>query len=170
MGSDFEVFEFDPRKLPADILQAVGLVIAASEQADETLNLCIESLLGISLPLRHAVTAQIGQPNRISILRSIAKETVAPPLLQNLEAAIDSVEKTAELRNKVAHRAMFIDRETGGVFAWKVTARRGVKSEVEPITAAAIRATADTILAAGDALMEALISVEHDHLEGGHIG
>jgi hypothetical protein len=36
--------------------------------------------------------------------------------------------------------------------------------------AAAIRATADTILAAGDALMEVLISVEHDHLEGGHIG
>lgn len=170
MPPDFEIFEFDPRKLPADILQAVGLVIAASEQADETINLCIESLLGISASLRHAVTAQLGQPNRIAILRSVAKEKVAPPLLQNLEAAIRLVEKSTELRNKVAHRAMFIDRETGGVFAWKVTARRGVKSEVEPVSSAAIRTTADTILAAGDALMEVLISVEHDHLKGGHKG
>lgn len=160
MGEDYPIYEFDPRKLPDDLLRAVGLAVTASDRLENIVDDCIATTLGADPSIGRAITAQLGLPSRIAILRSVAHEATLPAdLLESLETGIRQAEKAAEKRNAIVHRTYFMDR-TGAVFSWKVTARKRLKSDILPVSVPLIEDDIAFIIRAGDDLHAVVLAIE----------
>ena len=160
MVEDFPIYDFDPLNLPADLLRAIGLTVAASDRLESVVDDCIATVLGVEPPIGRAITAQLGLPSRISILRAVAHEAALPPdLLTALETGIKQAERASEKRNAIVHRSYFQDR-SGAVFSWKITARKRLKSDVLPVSIPLTEADAAFIIRAGDDLHAVVIAIE----------
>ena len=161
MIESHKTYDFDPRNLPNDVHEAIGLAVASSAQTEGMIDAAISTILGVNERIGRSLTAQHGLPGRVSMLRSLAHEANLPEDLHSaLEFAIKQIESAVELRNAVVHRTYFRDPDTGQVFAWKVTAKKQLKSDVVPVIVEPIRQDAAKILGAGMDLADVLEAID----------
>jgi hypothetical protein len=66
--SEFKEFDFDPRNLPDDLLQAIGLTIACGAQTESVISTAIGGCLGLEVEYAAATTTHMTLPLKFSVL------------------------------------------------------------------------------------------------------
>jgi hypothetical protein len=152
--SSSKEFDFDPRNLPADLLQAIGLAIACGAQTESVISMAIGGCLGLDVEYAAATTTHMTLPLKFSVLRSAAEIRIDDlDDLDELDRLIDEVDKALGKRHEIAHANWCSDPETNELFRVKQVARARVDAERIPMTAASIKDDAAVIYQAGMDLM-----------------
>ena len=153
------VYDFDPRNLPPEYLQAIGLVVAASAQTESTMQDFIGALLGIDNIDTLAVTTHMAAPLKDHVARTLA-ELKAPHLkdLDEIDDLLDAVNGAIEKRNIVAHNAFAIHPETKEIFSHRLKARGSLQLDFRPIAVEEIKDTAAQVYDAGMNLMNFMMT------------
>ena len=148
------VFDFDPHKLPAEILKALGLIAACSAQTEDVVQMGIAAVLGVDLEKGTAITAHMSASLRDDLFRSAA-EIVLDDLdhLDELDALLDEVAESSRRRNDYLHHSICRIVKTGNCFLTKKTARGSVEVKIREVTAEEITRDAERIYRAGLNLM-----------------
>jgi hypothetical protein len=148
-----EVYDFDPRNLPQDLLAAMGLMTASAAHTESCVDEAITGCLGIDYEYGQAVTTHLTMPLRFSILRSAAEIRIDDlDALDVLDVLLDRLDEAFKKRNAVVHHGWCRDTETGSVFMVKETARQRVEIEAIPMSADQVRSDALFVYDAGMAL------------------
>lgn len=146
--------DFDPRSLPRDILEAIGLVATCSAQTESVVEMGIGGCLGLEVDYSYAVTTHMNAPLRDHVLRAAAELKIDDlDDLDKLDELLDQIKIAFSKRNDYLHNTWFRDPATGNCFAAKYTARGSVDVELIPMTADKIKADAIFIYDAGMKLM-----------------
>jgi len=143
--AELPVYEFDPQKLPADFLSALGLTIASAAYADAVIVDAIGALAGLSLAENIAITSHMTGPVRADVVRTLAEDKI-PDLnlrtefLSRFNRLIESLKK----RHLYAHALWFQDRQRTGIQFVSYSARGsiGVRSEFVTVATASDAAAA----------------------------
>ena len=149
IGED-DVFDFDPRNLPASYRKAIGLVAAASAQTESMVQYAICAFLQVDAEYGWAVTAHMNSQMRDQVLRATAEIRIDD--LDALDALDDLMERIGAAngkRNGHVHAEWCRDPKTGLVYAASVKARGRVESTMVKVTVEDIKADADTIYKLG---------------------
>jgi hypothetical protein len=150
---DYKLYDFDPRKIPPEFLQAIGLVIACSVQTENLVERAISDLLGLKTVPAHILTTHMSMQVRAGVLRSAGQmRWGASDTYKSFDALVTRVEAAIVERNRIAHLTWQTDPETGQIFTTRIQAKRGIKVHLEPITVDAIEAIAAEVYEAGLAL------------------
>jgi hypothetical protein len=148
------VYDYDPRDLPAEYLQAIGLVTAAAAQTEHIEQMFIAACLGIDGEYGAAVTTHMTAPLRDNVARAAAELRIndvdALDLLDNL---LDEVQAAAGKRNDVVHHGWCRDPNSGAVFTQKNTARGSVRVDLIPMSIDQIKGDATFVYEAGMKLL-----------------
>jgi hypothetical protein len=148
------IYEFDPRKLPREYLEAIGLVVASSAQTENVVEMGIGGCLGIDVEYATAVTTHMSAPQRDNVLRAAAEIKIDNlDVLDAFDEHLDQIKKAFETRNRYVHRVWGQDPGTGAVFTLRTEARGSVDTEVIPMDLNQVRADAALIYKAGMDLM-----------------
>ncbi|NML76797.1 hypothetical protein HHL25_21900 [Rhizobium sp. S-51] len=159
MHEKFRNLDFDPRKLPPQYLEAIGLAVACSAQTEDHMQMAISGCLGIDAELGWGVTSHMTAPLRENVLKSVAEIRIDDlDDLDRLDDLIDLVKQAADKRNAIVHHMWCHDEKTGEVFLVKTTARNTVKADVVPMPLDTIRADAMFIYDAGIKLLQFLLA------------
>lgn len=159
MHEKFRNLDFDPRNLPANYLEAIGLAVACSAQTEDHMQMAISGCLGIDAELGWGVTSHMTAPLRENVLKSVA-EIKLDDLddLDRLDELVDRVKIAADKRNAIVHHMWCHDEQTGEVFLLKTTARNTVKAHLVPMPLATLLNDARFIYDAGIELLEFLLA------------
>ena len=150
----FKEFDFDPRNLPTDLLQAIGLAIACGAQTEAIISMAIGGCLGLDVEYATATTTHMTMPLKISVLRSAAEIKIDDlDDLDELDRLLDAADKALGKRHEIAHANWGRDPETNELFRNKTIARTRVEADRIPITTASVREDATAIYQAGMDLM-----------------
>lgn len=156
-----KIYDFDPRNLPPELLQAIGLGIASSAQTESIVERAIWGCLGIDAEYGMAATTHMSAPLRISVLKSAAEIRIDHiPHLDELDEILTQVESALDKRNEFAHRMWARDEDTGELFVLKQAARAGLEVELIPKTADAVKSDAIAIYHAGMRLQTFLMDAD----------
>ena len=146
----FKEYDFDPLNIPADILQAIGLVAVSSAQTENVVEMAIGGCLGIMAHWGAAITAHMSVPLRDHVLRSIAQIRVDNlDHLDELDRLLDDINDAFKKRNLYLHSPIARDYETNQCFVAKVESRGELSSELIPTSVDQIKKDADIIRQAG---------------------
>ena len=152
--ADFVLFDFDPRSLPAEYLQAIGLVIASAVQTESIVEDAIAGVFGLLTVKARILTNNMSMQVRSATLRTGAQERWGDGIEYDaLDEALARVEKAIGERNRIAHMTWQIDPE-GRVYASKIRARDKLKVHFEQVPVENIQAIAAEIYDAGIQLMK----------------
>lgn len=150
----FKEFDFDPRNLPADLLEAIGLAIACGAQTESVISMAIGGCLGVEVDYAAATTTHMTLPLKFSVLRSAAEIRIDNlDDLDELDRLLDAVDKALGRRHEIAHANWCRDSETNELFRVKQIARTRVEADRIPVTIESIRNDAAVIYQAGMDLM-----------------
>lgn len=153
-------YDFDPRNLPPEYLQAIGLVVAASAQTESVVCNLIGSLLGIDNADSAAVTTHMSVPLRDNVVRSLIElKTEHSDIVDEIDDLMDAVTEAFATRNTIAHNSFAIHPETGEVLSHRMKARGSLQLELEPISIDEIQECAETVYDAGIAIVRFMMRV-----------
>ena len=152
------ILNFDPLKLPPDILEALGLIIATSSQTERVIEMAICGCLKVSANYGPAITAHMTAPLRDHVLRSVAQLAIDDlDTLDELDQLLDDIKVAIAKRNLYVHNPIGREETRNKFYAAKIEARGEVDSESIPISAQQIKADAIAILEKGLKLMTFLM-------------
>lgn len=159
IGED-DVFDFDPRNLPASYRKAIGLVAAASAQTEAMVQYAICAFLGVDAEYGWAVTAHMNSTMRDQVLRATAEIRIDDlNALDALDDLMDRIGAANGKRNGHVHAEWCRDPNTGSVYAASVKARGRVESTLVKTTVDQIEADAQVIYDLGIELMDLVHAV-----------
>ena len=149
------IYDFDPRNLPPELLQAIGLVATAAAQTEATLQDLIGGLLGLDNVQTLALTAQLSGMMKDHIGRALS-ELGAPTVAEvdALDNLLDRVNSAMEKRNTLLHNQLYRHPETGEVSSMRTSARGSLQMKLTPLVIADVERDAAEIYDAGIAVME----------------
>lgn len=158
-GDPQTVYDFDPRNLPPEFLEAVGLLIASAAQTESVMRDFIGALLGIDNIDTIALGAHMTIPLKDTVIRALA-ELKAPNArdVDKIDDLLDAIKTAFEKRNAVAHNSFLIDPKSKRILSLREQARGSLEVTMTPITTAEIRADALQVYQAGMDLMKYMIS------------
>jgi len=147
-------FDFDPHNFPGNIHRAIGLAVTCGAQTESVIAMAIAGCLGLDVEYGAAVTTHMTLPLKFSVLRSAAEIRIdSLDDLDTLDLLLDEVDKALGKRHIWAHANLCKDQDTGELFLIKQVARSRLEGDRVPVSAASIRADAETIYKAGMDLM-----------------
>jgi hypothetical protein len=151
-------FDFDPRKLPHDVLAAVGLAVTSAAQTETSIQWAIAGCLGVDAEYGGCVTTHMAMPLRFSALRSVAEIRIDDlDALDELDRLIETAEKAFEKRNALAHHQWGKNEKTGEIITVRASSRSSYKLDSIPMSVDQIKADALFIYDAGIAIIGFLI-------------
>lgn len=143
-------YDFNPYSLPAETLQAIGLVATAAAQTEDLVQLAIAGCLGVDSEYGKATTLHMAMPLRFSVLKATAEIRMDDlDALDELDTIIDEIDRAFMLRNAVLHHQWCIDPMTGEVFTSKEIARTSYQADLIPMPVDKIKADALVIYKVG---------------------
>ncbi|MGJ8535594.1 MAG: hypothetical protein ACSHW2_00435 [Parasphingopyxis sp.] len=149
MNDPDEVYDYDPRKFPKEMLEAIGLVAACYAQTDSIVEMAIAGALGVDSEFGWGVTTHMSSPLRSSVLKSVAEIRFSDPhILAELDEIVEHIGTVASLRNKYVHQSLRMD-SNGELFREEITSRSGLNLNIVPVTVEEAKADAETIYQAG---------------------
>lgn len=147
-------YDYDPRNLPKELLESIGLAIAGASQTEDIISLAIGGCLGVEIEYYIAATTHMTLPLKFSVLRSAAEIRIDNlDDLDELDRLLDDIDKALGKRHDIAHGEWCRDPETEQLFRVKKVARMSVNAEMAPVTPESVRADALAIYQAGLNLM-----------------
>lgn len=153
------VYDFDPRNLPPDLLRAIGLMAAASAQAEAAMQHLIGSLLRLDLLESLAVTAHMSAPLKDQVARTLIELSDAPTdVVDQLDDLLDALEAATRKRNVVVHNSCARHPVTGEVFSYRESARGSLQVSLQPVRIEEIEQDATQIFDAGLAIIEFMVA------------
>lgn len=123
-----DYLDFEPRKLPGDLLKAIGLVTASAAFTEHIINQAIGGISSLDLEYTGALTVNMNMPQRYKALRSAAKLRLPDDDYVLLDELISRVDKAYEERNSYVHHSWAMRREAAVLI--KESARKGYKQEL----------------------------------------
>jgi len=159
MDEKFRNLDFDPRKLPRDYLEAIGLACACYAQTEDHLQMAIAGLLKIDSETGWAVTTHMTAPLRESVLKSLSDmkfDDLAE--IEAFDIHLADVAEAGDRRNSIVHHMWCTDEQTGEVFQVRTKARTRVAVELTPISLESIQNDAKFIYDAGIELLRFLLT------------
>jgi hypothetical protein len=154
-------FDFDPTALPAEILQALGFLVACSAQTEGIIQTAICGCLGVTALYGPAITAHMTAPLRDNVLRSVAQIRIDDlDTLDELDDILDGIKTAIAKRNLYVHGTIGRDEATGQFCVTRIESRGEVDSEAIPTSAKQIRDDATEILQCGLRLISFLMKYE----------
>lgn len=156
---ELAVYDFDPRNLPPEYLQAIGLVVAASAQTESVMQDFIGVLLGIDNMETLAVTTHMGARLKDQVARTLT-ELRAPHVeaVDEIDELLDAITAAWEKRNVVIHNAFVIHPETKEILSHRLRVRGSLQLELKPIAVEEIQAAATQIYEVGMDLMRFMMA------------
>lgn len=152
------IYEFDPRRLPDDILAAIGLIATCSAQTESVVEAGISACLDIDFEFGAAVTTHMNAPQRDNVLRAVAEIKIDNlDDLDELDRLLDQINVAYAKRNAYVHRGWCQHPTNGKVFTVKTSARGRVETDLVGMNLADIRRDAQFIYQAGMDLQTFLI-------------
>ena len=144
------VYDFDPHNLPAGYLEAVGLVVAASAQTEDSMSDLIGGLLGIDNMDTAAVATHMSFPLKSQVIRALAElKTNQTSFIDELDDLLDTVKDAMDKRNVLVHNPLLRNPDTNEVFSWRLKARGSLQLDLKPITVDEIKQDAALIYEVG---------------------
>jgi hypothetical protein len=142
--------DFNPYSLPREILTAIGLVIAAAGQTEDTVDQLIAGCLGVDFEYGMSITLHMTMPQRFSAARSAAEIRLDDlDALDELDELLDRAEKAFDQRNSVVHHQWCFEASTSRVFIVKESARKRIESDVIEMNAGEVEDIASEIYDVG---------------------
>jgi hypothetical protein len=140
------MFDWDPNKIPADYLQAVGLVAMAAASTEAALQEFIGSLLQIDNIESLALTTHMNAPLRDHIARSLIElNAVSADVVDDVDDLLDAIEDAWSRRNAIVHNQLIINQKSGEVVSHRLKARGSLQLELRPISVEEIKEDARVI-------------------------
>ena len=159
MDPKFRDLDFDPRNLPKEYLEAIGLASACYAQTENHVQLAIAGLLGVDIETGWALSTHMSAPLRESALKSLAELKLTDlDDIEKLDTLLDKVKKAGGKRNDIAHNLWCRDEKTGEVFHLLTDARTRVSVEQKPVSLNSVQSDATFIYDAGIELLGFLIA------------
>ena len=159
MTDTYIQYEYDPHKLPQDILTALGLLSACACQTESVIEMGIGGCLGIDSEYNFAVTTHMNSPLRDHVLRATAEIRIDDlDDLDLLDKILDNIKQVMKQRNSYLHRTICKHPKTGECFLVRIDARGSVEGNLIPIDAEKITADAELIYEAGMELIDFLVA------------
>ena len=150
MNEPVQNLNWDPRKLPREIKEAIGLVNANFAQTEEFLQTAIAGSAGLDMEIGLAITLHMPMPLRFDVLRAVAEITINDvSVLDELDEHIAQYELAIKNRNAVAHNRWCVDPKTAEVFTSKFSARGTLRADLLPMPIKQILADAEFIYDVG---------------------
>jgi hypothetical protein len=147
-------YDYNPRNLPKEILESIGLAIASAAQTESVISMAIGGCLGLEIEYFLAVTTHMSLPLKFSVLRAAAEIRIDNlDDLDELDRLLDEVDKAIAKRHEIAHCEWCCDPDTKQLFRVKKVARTSVNAEMLPVTPESVKAEAEIIFQAGLNLM-----------------
>ncbi len=152
------IYEFDPRKLPEDLLAAIGLVSTCSAQTESVVESGISGCLEIDFEFGAAVTTHMNAPQRDNVLRAVAEIRIDNlDDLHKLDRLLDEINVAFAKRNAYLHRSWCQHPTKREVYTVKTSARGRVETDLVAMDLNEIRSDAQFIYEAGMNLQTFLI-------------
>jgi len=124
-------YDFDPRNLPPELLNAIGLAVASFAQTEAVMEMAIAGCLGIDTEYGAAVTTHMPAPLRFSVLRSVAEISIDDlDILDELDELLAELDTAFNKRNDLIHNEWARDPDTGKFFTIKERARTRYELEL----------------------------------------
>lgn len=153
--------DYDPRNIPPEYLQTIGLVAACSAQTESIIEMAIAGCLGIQSQYGMAVTTHMSAPLRDDVLRAVAELRIDDPdLLDELDAILDNIRVTMQKRHSTVHNQWGYSARENAVYTADIKARGSVKGDLIPMKLETIKADATAIYAAGIELMQFISALD----------
>lgn len=148
------IYDFDPNNLPAEFLQAIGLVTAAAAQTEDVLQKFIGGLLQIDSIEVIALTAQMSALLKDQIARSLIElNATSAAMIDHVDDLLDAIADATARRNVWVHTSYARHPDTGEVYSIDFKARGSLKVSKHPVTTEKIKEDAAAIYKAGMRLM-----------------
>lgn len=157
MSEKYPDYDYDPRNLPDEFLQAIGLAIASSAHTENIVRSTIAGLLGVDEEVGWALTAHMTSQQRDGIARSLIEfRTSDGDILNEFDRLMNDVDSASSKRGIIAHHLWCKNKATGEIYSFKTTARSGLTVNFEPVNSEKIEADALFIYNAGIGVFEFL--------------
>ncbi len=129
------VYDFNPKNLPPELLQAIGLAVASFAQTEQFIQEAIAGCLGVDAEYGKAITTHMPMPLRMSVLRSVAEIRIDDlDVLDELDHHLEQLNKAIEMRNALAHNQWSTNPSTGEIFTVKEQARSRLTTDLIPMS------------------------------------
>lgn len=152
------VYDFDPRNLPSELLNAIGLAVASFAQTEKILEMAIAGCLGVDAEYGGAVTTHMPSPLRFSVLKSVAEIRIDDlDVLDELDKQLQELEAAFNKRNDLMHNQWARDPDSNNIFIVKEKARTRYEMESLPMTIDGVEGDALFIYQAGMNFMSFLM-------------
>lgn len=153
------IYDFDPTKIPDDILKGIGLVIVSATETEAIMQICIGALLGVDNVDSVAICAQMPFRLKDDVIRTL-NELKAPSAseLDKLDDILDRIASAMNIRNAIAHSSFPIDPETKKVYRFKEKARGALTADLVEVNQAELTSIATEVHESGLALQSFMIS------------
>ena len=150
MNPNSRYLDFDPRKLPKEYLEAIGLVCTCYAQTEDHVQMAIAGLLGVDIEMGWGVSTHMSAPLRKSVIQSLSEIKFANlDDIETLDKLLEKVDQAASKRNHVVHQVWCRDVQTGEVLRVNTNAKARVSVEHKPISLEDLRAEAIFVYEAG---------------------
>lgn len=147
---EYKLFDFDPRNLPAEYLQKIGLIITCSTQTENLVEGAIGGMLSLRVVPAKILTTHMSMQVRLGVLRTAAERLwTDKAMLSQFDAILQRIEAAVNERNRIAHITWQRDPETGEVFTSRIRARKGLKVDLDAMPVAALHTIAIEVYEAG---------------------
>ena len=125
-----EIFDFDPKNLPRDLLAAIGQAITSGVHTQLAVDMAIAACLHVDFEYAGAVLTHVTVPNKLSILRSVAIIAIDDlDQLDELDEIVDRIEEVLKYRNDLAHHKICRSTTSNETFMIKETSRTSYSME-----------------------------------------
>lgn len=144
------IYDYNPYSLPADYLQAIGLVVAASAQTESILQDFIGVLLGIDNIETLALTTHMAAPLKDHVIRALIELNASKAsIVDEVDDLLDRVGDAMAKRNTIVHNSFAIHPDTGAIESHRLKARGSLQLDLVPVTVEELQEHAALIYEAG---------------------
>ena len=144
------IYDFDPRSLPPDVLQAIGRMALCSAQTESVVQSFIGAVLQIDNIETIALTAHMSAPLKDHVARALIElNAVSADVVDTVDELLDAISAAAEKRNVVVHNSIVRHPETGELFSYRESARGSLQVSLQPVRVEEIEKDATLIYEAG---------------------
>ncbi len=152
-----KVYDFEPRNLPKEILESIGLIVANAAQTENITKQAIAGCLGIDMEYGGALTTHMTAPLRFDVLKAVAEIKLDEvDDLDELDALLENCKAGFAERNRIAHCSWCRDPSDNLTFIIEESARETYAMKMTAIDAGKLKQEADYIYWAGLDLYEFL--------------
>lgn len=153
------VYDFNPNNLPEQLLQAVGLVTAASSQTESIVQQFIGAILGIDQAETIALTAHMSNPLKDHAARALIELNAKNAgIVDDVDDLLDAINDAYDKRNVIVHNAFIRNPETSELFSWREKARGSLQGELKPVSIDEIKENAALVYEVGIDLVRFMTS------------